>query len=84
MRGERGCCYTDLVPPQSVFVVAGEAVDHNRDGEGQDEDTAEGAEATYQLAREGRGGQLPIAEKKTCQFLNLKNRKQRLSIRNIN
>ena len=44
---------TDLVSPQSVFVVAGEAVDHNRDGEGQDEDAAKGAETSYQLAREG-------------------------------
>ena len=57
---------TDLVPPQPVFVVAREAVDHDGDGEGQDEDAAEGTEAAYQLAREGGGGQLPVAENEDC------------------
>ena len=46
---------TDLIPPQPVLVVAGEAVDHDGDGEGEDEDAAEGAQAAYQLAREGGG-----------------------------
>ena len=39
-----------LVPPQAVLVVAGEAVDNDGYGEGEDEDAAEGAQTADQLA----------------------------------
>ena len=39
------CNSVHLVAPQSVLVVGGEGVDDDRDGEGQDEDAAEGAQA---------------------------------------
>ena len=40
----------DLVAPEPVLVAAGEAGDHNGDGQGEDEDPGEGAEASYQFS----------------------------------
>ena len=37
----------DLVPPESVLVVAGEAVHHDRNGQRQDEHAAEGTKTTW-------------------------------------
>ena len=42
----------DLVPPQAVLVELGEAVDHNGDGQGEDEDPREGTEAPDQFSLE--------------------------------
>ena len=36
----------DLVPPESVLVELGEAVDNDGDGQGEDEDPGECAEST--------------------------------------
>ena len=47
-----------LVPPQPVLVELGEAVDHNWDGQGEDEDSREGTETPDQLAWEPRDGKV--------------------------
>jgi hypothetical protein len=39
-----------LVPPEAVLVELREAVDHDGDGQGENEDTGEGAETTDNLA----------------------------------
>ena len=52
--------YPHLVPPQSVLVVAGEAVDHDGDGEGENEDATESTETADEFTGEGGGGQLSI------------------------
>ena len=39
-----------LVPPEPVLVVAGEAVDNDGDGQGEDEHAAEGAQPAQELA----------------------------------
>ena len=44
-----------------VLEVAGKAVDNNGNGQGEDEDAAESAQAADQLAREGGRGELPVA-----------------------
>lgn len=36
-----------LISPQPVFVITCETVDNNGDGESQDEDATEGAQAAY-------------------------------------
>ena len=41
-----------LVPPQPVLVVRGEGVDHNRDGQREDEDAGERAEPAEELPQE--------------------------------
>ena len=50
-----------LISPESVLVIAGEAVDDDGDGQGEDEDAAESTQASYQLAREGRWRQLSVS-----------------------
>ena len=44
-----------LVPPQPVLVELREAVHHDRDGEREDEDAGEGAEASDQFSQECLG-----------------------------
>ena len=44
-----------LVPPQPVLVELREAVHHDRDGEREDEDAGEGAEASNQFSQECLG-----------------------------
>ena len=43
----------DLVPPQPVLVEDREAVDHDGDGEGEDEHPGQRAEPTDQFAQQG-------------------------------
>ena len=40
----------DLVPPESILVEGGKAVDHDGDRQGEDEDAGEGAETTNDFA----------------------------------
>ena len=47
--------HADLVPPQSVLVASGEAGDHDRNRQGEDEDPGDSAQATDKLAHESRG-----------------------------
>ena len=56
------CCYLQcsllllllhLIPPQPVPVEAGKAVDHNRDGKSEDENTSESTESTNESPQEG-------------------------------
>ena len=44
---------SQLIVVKPVFVVTGEAVDDDRHWESHDEDAAESAEATHELAQEG-------------------------------
>ena len=45
----------DHLPEEPVLVEAGEAVDDDRDGEGEDEDAADGAHPAEDLAQPGLG-----------------------------
>ena len=44
-----------LVPPQSVLVEHGEAVDHDGDGQSEDEDARQSTESTNQLPKQSLG-----------------------------
>ena len=65
MPGSLPLPHVDFVPPHPaindlchqspVLVVRGEAVDHDGDGEGEDEYATEGAQSSDQFAGEGGG-----------------------------
>ena len=44
-----------LVPPQPVLVEHGEAVDHDGDGQSEDEDARQSTESTNQLPEQSLG-----------------------------
>lgn len=46
LMGEHNDFLTHLIAPEPVLVVRSERVDDNRDGQRQNEDAAQGAEAT--------------------------------------